>query len=153
MKVAVYLSLQNKQPSSNHEKKSGTPQLRDILQNTWSVPLKTIRWDWETVTGDMTNIRWRGSWNRKWDLGKTNYIQIKYGLNSNVAIWFLSHDKHHVRVPHQRAMSKARELGVGDTGILCIIFAAFLLIHNYSEINILFRVSLVLKRLGIHPPI
>lgn len=102
---------------------------------------------------DMTNIRWRGSWNRKWDLGKTNYIQIKYGLNSNVAIWFLSHDKHHVRVPHQRAVSKAGELGVGDTGILCMIFAAFLLIHNYSEINILFRVSLVLKRLGIHPPI
>ena len=67
-----------------------------------------------------------------------------------MAIWFLSHDKHHVHVPHQCALSKAGELGVGYTGIICIIFATFLLIHNYSEIKILFRVSLVVQWLGIH---
>ena len=50
-------------------------------------------------------------------------------------------------------MSKVGELGVGYTGILCIIFAIYLLIHNYSEIKTLFRVSLVVQWLGIHLPI
>lgn len=74
MKVAVY--LQNKQPSSNHEKKSGTPQLRDILQNTWSVPSKPSG-ETENQYRGHDKHKVEGILEQKMGPRETNYIQIK----------------------------------------------------------------------------
>lgn len=43
------------------------------------------------------------------------------------------------KVPHQCTMLTVGELDAGYTGTLCIIFATFLLIHNYSKIKSLFK--------------